>query len=307
MSKEEKMTCSDAKDLVYRTWIPKTGDIRAILHIFHGMAEHGQRYDRFAKYLNTQGIAVYAQDHRGHGKTTSGDELGWFAESNGWFRVVQDGYELSQHIRKNHPGKNIYLLGHSMGSFLVRSLIVMHPELYKGAIISGTGASQGLMGKIGRLIATIRAKIKGGKTPDALLDKLSFGNFGKTFQPSKTTFDWLSRDEKEVQAYIDDPLCGFVCSSQFFVDLLDGIDHANDPHEIAKIPKEFPLYFISGEKDPVGDFGSGVRKAFNLYKDTGMVNLTLELIPEARHELLNEVGREKYQKMLAQWILDQEG
>lgn len=302
MSEVKRLSCSDGKILVYRSWIPENLNVRAVLLIYHGMAEHSRRYDRFATYLNTLGIAVYAQDHRGHGMTASDDELGWFADKDGWFRVVQDGYELSLAIKENHPGKDLFLLGHSMGSFLARTTIVLHPALYQGVIISGTSASKGLLGKVGRMIATSHARRKGGKEPDALMDKLSFGAFSKPFQPQQTNFDWLSRDTNEVRAYIDDPLCGFMCSSQFFVDLLDGIAFANNPEEIAKIPKTLPLLFISGGMDPVGDFGKGVNKAAGLYKAAGIEDLTVEIIPDARHELLNETNRDEIQVLLALWL-----
>ena len=302
MSEIKRMTCSDGKILVYRVWIPENLNYHAILHIYHGMAEHSERYDRFATYLNSLGIVVYAQDHRGHGKTATDEEFGWFADKNGWFRVVQDGYELDLLIKRIHPEKDLFLLGHSMGSFLVRTLIVLHPELFQGVIISGTSSGKGLMGRIGRMIASRHARKNDGKNPDALMDKLSFGAFGKPFQPQQTPFDWLSRDADEVRKYVEDPLCGFICSSSFFVDLLDGISFANDPKQVAKIPKALPLYFISGGMDPVGDFGKGVKKACSLYQRAGLEDVTLDIVPEGRHELLNETNREEIHVMLATWL-----
>lgn len=293
---------SDNREIFYRVWLPENHNIHSVLHIFHGMAEHSARYDRFAIYLNSLGIAVYAQDHRGHGLTASDDELGWFAEKHGWKRVVQDGYELSELISKTHPGRDIFLLGHSMGSFLVRSLIPLHPELYAGAIISGTGASQGLLGAIGKLIARIRSLKNKGRNSDSLLDNLSFGSFGKDFQPQKTSFDWLSRDEQEVQAYMDDPLCGFVCTSRFFIDLLDGIAMANRKSLMCKIPKDFPLLIISGANDPVGVYGKGVEKVYKNYQKVGLVDVTINLVKGARHELLNETNREDIHKILGHWL-----
>lgn len=293
---------SDDKEIFYRTWIPENNNIHSVLHIFHGMAEHSGRYDRFATYLNTLGIAVYAQDHRGHGFTASDDELGYFADKHGWKRVVQDGYELSQFINRTHPGKDIFLLGHSMGSFLVRSLIPLYGDLYTGAIISGTGPSQGIVGVAGKTIAYLRSMKNHGRNPDTLLDHLSFGSFGKDFQPQKTGFDWLSRDEEEVQAYIDDPLCGFVCTSRFFIDLLDGIAIANNRGLMKRIAKDFPLLIISGANDPVGGYGKGVRKVYQAYLDAGLEDVTINLVKGARHELLNETNREDIHKILGRWL-----
>ncbi len=293
---------SDSKKIIYRIWIPENNHIHSIVHIFHGMAEHSARYERFANYLNGLGIAVYAQDHRGHGMTASDEELGWFAEKNGWKRVLQDGYELDQIIAKTYPGKDIFLFGHSMGSFMVRSLITQHPSQYTGAIICGTSSGQGFLGFAGKMLARIRSLRNHGHNPDLLLDNLSFGSFGRDIQPQKTTFDWLSHDEDEVQAYVDDPLCGFVCTTRFFIDLLDGIAMANNKRLMRRIPKDFPLYIISGSMDPVGAYGKGVQKVYEAYLASGLNEVRFDLIEGARHELLNAINREDIHKMLGQWL-----
>lgn len=298
----QQLTCTDGKQLNYRIWLPENNNVHSIVHILHGMAEHGARYDRFAMYLNTLGIGVYAQDHRGHGLTASDDDLGWFAEKQGWKRVLEDSHELDMHILGMHPGKDLFIFGHSMGSFMARALVAMYPELYTGAIICGTGASQGLVGTVGKLLARARSIAHHGKRPDQLLDKLSFGAFGKAFQPQKTAFDWLSRDEEEVRAYLEDPFCGFVCTSRFFVDLLTGIELANDPGLADKIPKDFPLYIISGANDPVGNFGKGVRQVHEMYRRAGITDLSLDIVKGARHELLNETNREDIHRMLGTWL-----
>lgn len=302
MAEEHQLICSDKKKIYYREWIPENGNIHAVVQIFHGMAEHGLRYDRFATYLTTLGIAVYAQDHRGHGLTATDDDLGFFAQKHGWMRVVQDGFELSELIAQKHTDKDLFLFGHSMGSFLVRTLIVLHPDRYRGAILSGTSAGKGLLGAIGKLIASVRSLQDHGKRADVLLDSLSFGKFNTPFEPAKTGFDWLSRDEKEVQAYIDDPLCGFVCTSKFFNDLLYGISFANSRTKAQQIPKEFPLYIISGANDPVGDFGKGVEKVYHMYRGVGIQDVTVQIVKGARHELLNETNREDIQRDIGRWL-----
>jgi len=297
-----QFTASDNTSIFYRSWIPENKNFHAIVHIFHGMAEHSERYHRFASYLNGLGIAVYAQDHRGHGRTSSDDDLGYFAPRKGWQRVLQDGYELSQEIARRHPEKDLFLFGHSMGSFLVRTLIALHPEHYRGAIICGTGASQGLLGAVGKVLATVRSWRNKGRNPDQLLDTLSFGAFGKAFQPEKTSFDWLSRDEREVQKYVDDPLCGFVCSSRFFVDLLTGISMANSKRNIQRVPKDFPLLLISGANDPVGKFGKGFETVCEAYRSVGLTDITCTLVKGARHELLNETNRDEVHTMIGTWL-----
>ncbi len=296
------LKCSDGHNLVYRVWVPQKQAIRAIVHILHGMAEHASRYDRFATFLNEQGIAVYAQDHRGHGDTAGKDELGWFAEKDGWQRVAEDAFELSNLIATENPGTDLFLMGHSMGSFMARTVMVQHPDLYTGVIISGTGAAKGAIGKVGKWLATRHAKKNGGHAPDPTMDKLSFGNFNKQFPDAKNGFAWLSRDEKEVQKYIDDDMCGFVCSSQFFVDLLTGVEYANSKVNARSLPKDLPLLIISGDMDPVGDYGKGVRKVYELYHDAGLQDVTLKLIPGGRHELLNETNYMEVQQDIARWI-----
>ena len=295
-------TCSDKKELFYRVWKPENNNILGAVHILHGMAEHGQRYDRFALYLNSIGFAVYAQDHRGHGQSASDDDLGWFAAKHGWQRVVQDTIEISEFIKKENPGVKLFLFGHSMGSFIARSVIVERDDLYTGVILSGTATSKGLIGKVGRLIASTRSLFNGGKKPDSLLDTMSFGSFAAQFEERETDFDWLSKDSVEVKKYIDDPLCGFICSSRFFVDLLDGVDTANSVSKANNIRKDLPLFIISGENDPVGEFTKGVSKVFDLYQGVGISDLEMTLIKGGRHELLNETNYDEIHTIIGSWL-----
>lgn len=299
-----ELACSDGKSIRYRVWIPEERQIAGVLLILHGMAEHSLRYQRFASFLNSKGIAVYAPDHRGHGQTglQDGQTLGYFTEHEGWQRVADDAFELSNVILSEFPKKPLFLLGHSMGSFLARSLMVQHSDLYDGVILMGTGASQGLLGKVGKLIARGHASKHGSKHPDKLMDKMSFGSFNKKIADAQTPFDWLSRDKEQVAAYIEDPLCGFVCTSKFFMDLLDGVEMANDPVLAKTLPIDLPLLIISGAKDPVGGYGKGVRKVYDLYRKCNIADLTLSLVPEARHELLQETNRISTKEYLYSWM-----
>ncbi len=302
--KKEVFTCSDGKELACRVWLPRDGHTLFTVHILHGMAEHSMRYDRFARYLNTLGAAVYAQDHRGHGQSAKEDELGYFAEKDGWSRVVLDSLEVSLMIQDTHPKVPHFLFGHSMGSFIARSLIRDHSQLYDGVILSGTAADKGLLAKVGRTIALIKSTFNGGRKPDPLLDSLSFGSFAKGIPDRKTDFDWLSRDEEEVRKYNDDPLCGFICSSRFFVDLLDGIALANEETKAGTIRSDLPLFLISGEDDPVGDFGRGVRKVYEQYQKAGIQDLRMNLVLNARHELLNETDYRDIHTTIGTWLTE---
>ncbi len=304
MATIRELVCSDGKRLAYRVWVPDGIQVEAVLLILHGMAEHSLRYDGFATFLNSKGIAVYAPDHRGHGETAqrSGDPLGWFAEREGWQRVISDAYELTNTILADYPRSSLFLLGHSMGSFLARGLMVQHSDLYDGVILMGTGASQGLLGKIGKMIAQNHINKHGSTYPDAMLDKMSFGSYNKKIRDAKTSFDWLSRDDEQVAKYIEDPLCGFVCSAGFFKDLLDGVELANDAQKARRLPKDLSLLIISGSEDPVGGFSKGVRKVWELYRSCDLSDITLDLVEGARHELLQETNRDQTAGYLYSWI-----
>ena len=266
------------------------------------MAEHSDRYAKFAEYLNTLGIAVFAADHRGHGATASEDEIGWFAESDGWNRVADDAFELANFITSQQYVNTTFLMGHSMGSFLARTVMVKHPDFYSGVIIMGTGCGKGIVGKIGKLICKREIKKNGTKSPGITMNKLSFGAYNKAFEPTVTDFDWLSRDAKEVEKYVKDDKCGFMCTNGFFYDLLTGIEFANSKSNAERLPKDLPLLIISGEMDPVGDMGKGVRKVYQLYTGAGIADVTLKLIPGARHELLNETNKKEVYEIIANWL-----
>ncbi|MDT4760984.1 alpha/beta hydrolase [Sphaerochaeta sp. PS] len=304
MSEIRELTCSDGHVLYYHTWIPEGGQVKAVVHLLHGMAEHSQRYDRFARYLNKQDIAVYAQDHRGHGLTATKaqETLGWFAERDGWLRVAQDSLELSNVIVSDFPKKPLFLMGHSMGSFLARTIIVDAPDLYDGVIMMGTGPALGILGTLGRKLAQSHVRKFGSKFVDEQLNKMSFGSYNKKIPQVHSAFDWLSRDAAEVKKYDDDPLCGFVCTAKFFDDMLDGIGYANSLVRAKKLHNDLPILIISGSMDPVGGYGKGVQKVQELYKAAAMEDLTLHLVEDARHELLNETDRDSTMEYLSLWI-----
>lgn len=305
MMETRNFTCSDSRVLSYRVWMPAKGSvIVAVVHILHGMAEHSERYGDFAKFLNTKGIAVFAQDHRGHGASIENDEKGFFADCDGWQKIADDTFEISSAIATELPGIPLFLFGHSMGSFLARTVMVQHPELYDGVIIMGTGAGQGLVGTIGQYIAKKEVMKNGPHKPSQKMHNLGFNSYNKKFQPGPTGFEWLSRDNEQVKKYIADPLCGFVCTGEFYKDLLTGVAFANSRANAGKLPKDLPLLIISGSMDPVGNFSKGVNKVYNLYREAGLADVTLNLVDGARHELLNETNRKEIFQYLLAWIKD---
>ncbi len=304
MPEKNYFICSDGQQLAYNIWMPEpTEEIRCFLQIIHGMAEHSARYERFAKYLNDKGIAVFALDLRGHGRSVGPDGTkGWFAESDGWSRVTDDCFEFANFITSKYAAPEVFLLGHSLGSFLARTVMVRHPDFYSGVIIMGTGASQGLKGTIGKVICRSLVRKKGSKSPGELMNKLSLGSYNKGISNPQTPFDWLSTDRKEVEKYMNDPDCGFICTNGFFLDMLEGIEDSNSIYNAATLHKDLPLLIISGEKDPVGEMGKGVKKVCNLYRKAGIADVSLELLPSMRHEVLNETDRMEVYVKILNWL-----
>lgn len=288
--REEQLTLRDGHRLFYRVW--DTEGAKATLHINHGMAEHSLRYDSLARFLNEHGYVVYAQDHRGHGYTCDEDERGWFAEKDGWSTVADDAFALDERIAEDYPDLPHFLFGHSMGSFISRVCIERHSRDYDGVIICGTGAHQGLIGKFGQIIARSHVRKWNSRMRDPDLDNLAFSSYSRRFK-GEGRFAWLSRDRSEVEKYEKDPLCGFVCSSKFYDDLIELSNQANDRKRIEEIRKDLPIFIISGSDDPVGGYSKGIRKVYSLYKNAGLENVSMKLYEGARHEILNETNRDE--------------
>lgn len=297
----KKLICKDSHVLHYHIWEPE-GKVKAVLHLQHGMAEHSARYDEFAKHLTSKGIKVYAQDHRGHGYTGEKELLGFFAEENGWSLVVSDALELSKKIALDNPNLPFFLMGHSMGSFIARVLMAQNPDLYDAAVIMGTGAGLGIKGIVGKLIAKNSIKKHGPHFLSKKLDNLSFGSYNKKFDKEGSSFQWLSRDEKEVEKYEKDHWCGFICSTSFYYDMITGISMANDLDLARKVSPSLPVLIISGDDDPVGNFGKGVKKVKSFYEKAGLNKVDLKLVEKGRHEILNEIDKEETYEFISSWL-----
>lgn len=280
----------------------KIDNPKVVVQLIHGMSEHLGRYDSFAKFLNSKKIAVVGLDHRGHGKTAGKlERVGHLADSNGMRKLVQDAVELNLWIREKYKGKKVFILGHSMGSFVLRQLMHDHSETGDGYLISATGAHPGLKGSLGIKLVSI-IKTFGRRNRSKLLDSIAFGDFNKKFKPKRTNKDWLSRDEKIVDDYIADDYCMQTFSSQFFYDLASIVLRVNDPKFIQKTILSKPLYFFAGDQDPVGDYGEGHKKVVEMFKDAGANKIEEKLYSEGRHEMLNEINREEVYQDIVKWI-----
>lgn len=212
--------------------------------------------------------------------------------------ICDDSYELDQKIAEEHPDIPHLIFGHSMGSFVTRTNIALHSEAYAAAVICGTGGPQGIAGRIGRRIALSHAKRKGTKTEDPVLDRLAFGSYNRNFK-GEGKFAWLSSNQAEVAEYEKDPLCGFLCTTMFYADLIEGSFTANDKRLASGIRKDLPMLLISGSMDPVGGNGKGVRKCYEMYKKAGIRDVRLILIDKGRHEILNDVMRDEVMNDIA--------
>lgn len=230
------------------------------------------------------------------------EKVGYFAPKNGWHLVTDDLKQLTDIIAEQNPGLPLFLLGHSMGSLLIRTYLTKYSDPIKGVILSGTSGESGFIVKMGKMVSKTLTFIKGKEAPCKMLDHMSFGKFNQAFKPNRTKSDWLSRDESAVDKYIEDPYCGAVFSTQFFNDMLTGVDYNNQPENIAKISKDLPIYFIAGSLDPVGAKGEGVRKVFNSYQKAGIKDVELKLYAEARHEILNETNKLEVYEDILKWI-----
>jgi len=302
--KDDTMTASDGKKIALSRWNPDgEKPLRGVIQIAHGKGEHRKRYDEFARFLAERGFLVTANDHRGHGDTIeSPGEKGSFPAHEGWSRVVHDLIELKNSLQVEFPGVPFFLFGHSMGSFLMRNVILEDSNGVTGVILSGTAFSQGLLGRLGMIMSNREIRKNGPDAPSKVLENMAFGPYNKPFRPNRTAFDWLSRDEAVVDAYVADPLCGFDCSGVFFRELLKGLTVICDQYRVNLLPPELPIYLFSGALDPVGGFTKAVEKTRAQYQKAGIKDLTQKFYPEGRHEMLNELNREEVYADVLAWI-----
>ena len=304
--KEITLEASDKHSIPVYQWACEEHEVKGVVQLVHGSCEYATRYNVFAKFLMTRGYIVYANDHRGHGKSVNSmEELGYFKDKDGWKMIIEDTYVLTQYIRQNHPNKKIILLGHSMGSFIARHYAIEYGSTIDALILSGTAHYSNLELKLGHLIAT--KDVKGGKAHNRnkVIDTLSYSSFHRQFRKEKDSFSWLTRDKQIRDDARKDEYFGFKFTSGAFKDMFEGLMVITNENEMAKMPKELPIYILSGANDPVGKNGRMVKKTYELFKKNGMKNVTLKLYPNMRHEILNEIGKEEVYKDILEWIKKQ--
>ena len=282
-------------------WMPE-GQPKAILQIVHGIAEFVERYDDFANFLNTQGYIVVAEDHMGHGKSIEGGSTqGYF--HGGWFTAVEDTCQLMKDTMAEFPGLPYVLFGHSMGSFMARTILAKYPDSgLTAAVICGTGwmpkAALPVMVKLMEGIC----KKTGEENPSEKLQNMVFGGYNKKIDNPRTAFDWLTRDEKIVDDYIAHPLCGFTASCGLLRDMVSGIYYIERSSSLKNMKKHLPVMFIAGGEDPVGPYGKGVEQAAKEFRKAGMINVACKIYPGCRHEILNEINKQEVYEDVAAWL-----
>ncbi|WP_086936492.1 alpha/beta hydrolase [Endozoicomonas montiporae] len=279
---------------------------KAVIHISHGLSEHASRYQNLALQLNNAGFDVFAHNHRGHGPAAT--QPGIFAHKRGWDKVVEDLDIVVQHIKEQHPGKPLFLLGHSMGSYILQSyLIDGAPRSLAGAVLSGSNFAPQPLLKLGRGVARFESFRQGKTGQSPIIHALVFGQYNKAFKPNRTEFDWLSRDPATVDAYINDPLCGQRASNRLWYDLFGGLQSISSVSALQHINSSLPVRVVGGTHDPVSAPSSppeknGQHKLAKALQKAGIKDVTLTLYPEGRHEMLNEINREQVISDLIEWL-----
>jgi alpha-beta hydrolase superfamily lysophospholipase len=282
-------------------WFKEGQPFKGAFLISHGMAEHIERYDEFARELAEHNYIVYGHNQRGHKDTIlSKQDYGYMGENNNFEIMVTDLSEICDIIKEEHPELPIILFGHSMGSFVSQRFAQLYGNKINGLIITGSSQNSNLLLSVGLLIARIICKLKGRRYRSNLLNDLSFKSFNKVFKPNRTEFDWLNRDEKEVDKYVADPYCGGIFSAAYFKDFFKALKDINANFELVR--KYLPLLILSGGNDPVGGCGKGVTKLYQTYVKKQMSDLTFKLYDQARHEILLELCKEEVKQDIFNWL-----
>lgn len=300
--KSSKLNSDSGAELQLYSHMPRRKP-KAIIQINHGMAEHAVRYERFAGVLAKSGYGTYAHDHRGHGHTTAPDAaLGVFARQNGLEAVLKDVTAVNSHIQEQHSGIPIVCFGHSMGSIIGFNYVLLKPGTVAAAALWNSGVETGALALVFSSILKIQRMFKGSDVPSGLATKATFEAWNKEFEPNRTDFDWLSRDDAEVDKYVDDPLCGFPVSIGLWLDVLDGIYFAANDKNLAALPSDFPVHLLAGADDPCSERGKAVANIARRLERTGLQNVSLNVLADTRHESLNEVNRDETMAMFIDWL-----
>lgn len=297
---------NDGKTAVHAVkWTPDTEEYKAILQITHGMVEFIERYIPFAEFLTTKGYMVVGHDHIGHGQSVaSQDDWGYFCGRSPSDVLVEDMHKLRAMIQEENPDVPYFMLGHSMGSFMLRKYLTVHNEKLRGAIIMGTGFIPENMTKLALMLTSVVGKLRGERHRSKLIQSLAFGADYKDFDMTgeKPEDSWLTKDVDIVNTYYNEPRCTYMFTVNGYKGLFEAVNYSCNPENAAKIPKKLPLFIVSGEQDPVGGLGKGVKDVYDMYKTADMLDLTYKLYENDRHEILNEIDKQVVFEDLLAWM-----
>ena len=301
MKKHIQYTSVNGGKIAATVWSPVSSPV-GIVQIIHGIAEHVERYSDFATYLNDRGYLVVAEDHMGHGATAAlSGTLGYF--TGGWWAAIEDSCTLMKRTMGEHPGIPYVLFGHSMGSFMARTILAKHPDSgISGCVICGTGWQPDVVLGAGKILTNGICKISDPKKPSALLHNIAFGAYNKRVERPISPHDWLTRDASIVAAYDADPMCGFQASAGLMRDMFEGISYIQSKAALENMRKNLPVFFIAGGDDPVGDYGQGVRKTAQAFREAGMECVRSRIYPMCRHEILNEINKSDVYTDVFNWL-----
>lgn len=303
MRKEFQFLSKDGVTVIHAAeWIPEREPV-CVLQICHGMVEYIERYDEFAEFLADKGFYVVGHDHLGHGQSVqSEDNYGFFHESSGNEYVIGDIHQLRAVTEEKYPGKPYMMLGHSMGSFLLRQYLTAYSKGLSGAVIMGTGYKNAVTLDAGRLLCKTIAAFKGWRYRSPLINNLGLGSYNKRFEPGESPKDWVTSDKDKRSEYLKDPLCSFIFTVGGYYQMFTGMKVLTNQKNIDKIEKTLPLLLVSGEDDPVGDFGRGVEKVYEQFKQAGIQKTEIHLYRGDRHEILNERDRKQVFEDIYKWF-----
>lgn len=295
---------SDGRTKIHAVeWSPEDGKVQGVLQIVHGMVEFIERYKEFAEFMTERGFVVVGNDHLGHGASVvSKEEYGFFAEKHGNLAVLKDIHHLRQHTAQRYPDTPYFMLGHSMGSFLLRQYLCLHGEGLAGAVVMGTGSQPMTVLIMGCCLCSLMAFFRGWHYRSSMVDNMAFGGYNRHFEPARTEKDWLTKEEAVVDQYLADERCTFRFTLNGYYNLFTSIARASRLGNLKRMPKELPVFFVAGRDDPVGDFGKGVEQVWARFQEVGMSDVTWIIYGNDRHEILNETDRETVYQDLYAWV-----
>lgn len=289
------------QDITYYIYTPLCPP-KAVLQISHGMCEYIERYEGFIDYLTEHGFLVCGNDHLGHKNSAlSKNKLGYFAPKNGYTFLPRDLARITRLVQRQYPELPFFLLGHSMGSFVARAYMARYPDLIDGIIICGTSGSNPAL-KAGSALISIVKALKGEFYRSPLIDKLMFGNYNSRYANVSSKFDWLTHDKTVIQKYENDEYCNFLFTTSGYKDLTRLLGYVSSQQWYTALPKELPVFLISGDMDPVGGWGKGIREVEKRLRHQGLTKLNVKLYKDMRHEILNETGKEEVYKDILSWL-----